>query len=293
MSGCSRQVVLEEQAARAAASVRRRSPSRCASALRSAPGRVACPGSAGRAAAGRRAARCTALPARRRPRWRARTGRPRRRTARPRRLGRRTRRGPQPGRAAHDVDLAAQGGRDGRVVGRARSRAAKVGGSLALGLLADPDRRRPAPRAASRDLVEQVADDLVAVGGRRPPPARRRRGRRSSARPCTSCPTRAAPGSASVAAVEAARASAARRRAAVSPAPRERARRVPARRRGGRRSSRSRDRRRGTPSHGRSRASATHADAQQALAPAPCSARRRSGTSDRGCGDRRRTSRRA
>ena len=47
-----------------------------------------------------------------------------------------------------------------------------------------------------RDLVEQVADDLVAVRGRRRPACRRRdQRRRSSARRCTSCRCPAAPGS--------------------------------------------------------------------------------------------------
>ena len=147
-----------------------------------------------------------------------------------------------------------------------------------LRLLADADRLPELDRRL-RDLVEDLADDLVAVGDDPDPPALADQVARSSARRCRSCPNRAAPGSAG------------RRR--PSSGPRGSPRRRPSRRRRrtgppgawpaaggvrsrravaprpGRRPRRARARRPGAPSAAGSR-------------PAPCSGRRPSGRSTGG-----------
>ena len=159
-------------------------------------GRVGALHAAGRAAAGRRAARGSWPDPRPPPRWRARSGPPRRRTARrPRRAS--FARRPQPGRARGEVgpsvrqprrDVArrvlrpdARGRRDGP--GR-RGRAGSAG------------RRTPPPRPRRRGRLDEVADDLVAGAGDADALARPPAASRSSGRRCRSCRTRAGPGSA-------------------------------------------------------------------------------------------------
>ena len=100
-----------------------------------------------------------------RARWRARSGPPRRRTAR-RRTPAHVRAGPQPRRAADDVDRRrASAATHLRVRRRAQRAVAQVGCSSVARASA---RCGPAtPRLAGRrgDLVQQVADHLVAVRG--------------------------------------------------------------------------------------------------------------------------------